>query len=89
MNDARMRIIDVKDKWNSLLADVTFDWHHVVEAAVVRNDQICLFISFFSPLVLQDLHQNFTKKMNKNDVKTKCKYKLLFYFFLTFIEVWM
>ena len=34
---ATLRVIDVIDKCNSWLADVTFDWRHVIVTAVERN----------------------------------------------------
>ena len=32
-------VSDVTDKWNSWLADITFDWRHTMETAVEYDDQ--------------------------------------------------
>ena len=63
---ATLRITDDTDKWNSWLADVSFDWHHVIEMAVQHNPKRRFIIS--STLILQDLNQNFT-----NNEQKRCK----------------
>ena len=63
---ATLRIIDGTDKWNSWLADVTFNRRHVMVTAVGPNNQTSRFIyNFSSPLILQDFHQNFTNNEHK------------------------
>ena len=68
MNNTRSRdvsdVIDVIDKCNSWLADVTFDWRHVIVTAVERNNQTRRIITFL-PRLLQDLNQNFTNNEQK------------------------
>ena len=51
------------NKGNSWMADVTFDWHHVMETAVVRNNQTCRFITF--------LHRSFYKIYIKTSLTVK------------------
>ena len=68
---------DVIDKCNSWLADVTFYLHAVMVTAVERNNQTKWIITFLCCLFTQDLNQ----RMNKNDVKTKFKYKRWISFF--------
>ena len=63
-------IIEVIDKWNSWLADITFDWRHAMEMAVEHSNHTCQFITFW-PLILQDLHQIFT-----NNEQKWCKNKM-------------
>ena len=39
----RLFLFDVTYKWNSWLANVTFDWRHVMEMAVECNNQLCSY----------------------------------------------
>ena len=61
------------------LADATFDWRHVMEMAVERNNQTCRFITYL---------RRFYKIYTKTSCKIKFKYKRWISFFLTFIEAW-
>ena len=71
MNDTKslvhvtLRVGDIIDKCKSWLADVTFDWRHVMVMAVERNNQL------FFAAYLQDLNQNFT-----NNEQERCKNKV-------------
>ena len=80
------RVRDLTDKWNSWLANITFDWRHVMKTAVERNYQTRQFITF---LRFYKIYIKTSQITNKNDVKTKCKFKRWVSVFLTFIEVWM
>ena len=45
-----LHVSDVRDKWNSWLAYLTFDWRHIMETAVEHNNQACLFKTFLHRL---------------------------------------
>ena len=45
-----LQVSDVTDKWKNWLANVMFDWHHVMETAVQRNNQTHWFITFLCRL---------------------------------------
>ena len=64
-----LRVSDVMYKWKSRLADVTFDWRHVMETAVERNNQNSRFITF--RCVLYKIYSKTSQTMNKNDIKNK------------------
>ena len=57
---ATLRVSDVIDKCNSWLADITFDWRHVIVTAVERNNQTCRAITF-----LRCLFPRFKSKFHK------------------------
>ena len=61
---ATLRVSDVMDKCNILLADVTFDWCHVIVTAVERNNQTRRIITFLAAY-LQHLKQNSTNNEQK------------------------
>ena len=74
---ATLRIRDVTAKWNRWLADITFDWRHVMTTAVKRNNQLRRFITILRRLfykIYTKISQIMTKK---NDVETQYKYKRL------------
>ena len=62
MNDihATLRVINVIEKCNYWLADVTFDWCHVMVTAVERNNQACRITTF-----LRRLFARFKSKFHK------------------------
>ena len=49
---ATIRISYIVDKWNSWLADVTFDWRHAMETAI---EQTSRFIFFFFDVYVASL----------------------------------
>ena len=57
---ATLRVSDVIEKCNSLLADVTFDWHHLMVTAVERNNQTRRIVTF-----LRRLFARFKSKFHK------------------------
>ena len=75
-----LRIIDITDKWNSWLADITFDWRLVMETAVERNNQTYRFITFLRSLFYK-IYTKTSQIMNKNDAETKCKHNRWISFF--------
>ena len=70
---ATLRVSDVTDKWNSWMADVTFDWRHAMVTAVECNNQTRLFTTFLRWLFCIRYIET-SQKMNKNGIKRKCKY---------------
>ena len=73
---ATLCVSDVTHKWNSWLADVTFDWCHVIEKAVECNNQKRQLITFLCRLFCNNINKIFT-----NGCKTNCKYKRWISFF--------
>ena len=67
-----LRVSDVTDKLNRWLAYIEFDWRDVVETAVECNNQQ-VSLELFLLLILQELHQNFTKNWNneKQSINTR------------------
>ena len=68
-----LRLSDVMDKWNSRLADYTFDWRHVIETAVERSYQARRFIIFLRRLLYQ-IYIKTSQIINNQDVKIKYTY---------------
>ena len=68
------------DIWSSWLVDVTFDWWHVMVSAVERNNQTRQLLTFLRSLLCINLIKT-SQILNKNDVKTKYKYKRWIPFF--------
>ena len=69
-----LHVSDVMDKRKSFLADVSFDWNHVMQMAVEPNYQTCRFVTFLSCLFYK-IYSKMTHIMSKNEVRIKCKYK--------------
>ena len=69
MVQVMLRVSDVMDKWKSLLADATFDWRHVMETAIKRNNQNSRFITFLC--ILYKIYGKTSQTMNKTDIKNK------------------
>ena len=65
-----LRVSDLMDKW---LADVTFDWRHImaIETAIESNNQTRPIITLLHRLFCS---KTFTNN-DKNDVKIKCIYE--------------
>ena len=72
---APLRVRDLRHKWNSWLADVTFDWRHVMETAVERNKQTRGFMTFLRHLFCKILIKNKTSLFTNNEQK-RCKNKV-------------
>ena len=62
------------------LANVMFDWCHVMETAVECSNQVCQFITFLCCLFYRTYIKTL-QIMNKNNLETKCKYKRWILFF--------
>ena len=65
---------DVMDKWNSWLADITFNWCDIVGMAVERNNKTCRFTTFLHCLFYR-IRIKTSQLVDKNNVKIECKYK--------------
>ena len=74
-----LRFIDVSYNWNFWLVDVTFDWRHVMVKAIERNNETRRLITFLRRLLCINLIKT-SQILNKNDVKTKYKYKRISFF---------
>ena len=68
-DDTRSRDVTRKrrHRWMQL-ADVTFDWRHVIVTAVERNNQTRRIITFFAAY-LQDLNQNSTNNEQSENIR--------------------
>ena len=69
-----LRESDVIDICNSWLAEVMFDWRHVMVTLVECNNQTRWIITFLRRLFAR-FKSKFLQKMNKNNVNSKCKYR--------------